>query len=286
MPITFSNVFYTYNPKTPLENAALNGVDLTIEDGSFTAIVGRTGSGKSTMVQMINALLSPSQGEVVVNEFINAADKKKRTKKLYKVRGQVGLVFQFPEYQLFADTVEKDVAFAPKNFGLKEEEALEEAHKALREVGLDESFDKRSPFELSGGEKRRVAIAGILAFHPNILVVDEPTAGLDPRGAFQMMELFEKVHKAGTTVILVTHDMNIVLRYADRVLVVDNGKIVRSSDPETLFFEDIEKYSLETPLLYSFVKGLSKRGFPLDPGKIHDVDSLAAEIAAKKGDKR
>ncbi len=286
MPVNFSNVFYIYNPKTPLESAALNGIDLTIEDGSFTAIVGRTGSGKSTMVQMINALLSPSSGEVRVNEFLNSADKKKRTKKLYKVRRQVGLVFQFPEYQLFADTVEKDVAFAPKNFGMKDAEALEEAHKALRQVGLDESFDKRSPFELSGGEKRRVAIAGILAFHPSILVVDEPTAGLDPRGAMEMMELFEEVHKAGATIILVTHDMNIVLRYAQKVFVVEEGKIVRASDPKSLFFEDIEKYSLERPLLYSFVDGLTKRGFPLDADKISDVETLAAEIAAKKGGRK
>ena len=286
MPVNFSNVFYTYNPKTPLASAALNGIDLAIEDGSFTAIVGRTGSGKSTMVQMINALLTPSSGEVVVNEFINSSDKKKRTKKIYQVRRHVGLVFQFPEYQLFAETVEKDVSFAPKNFGLKEAEALEEAHKALRLVGLDESFDKRSPFELSGGEKRRVAIAGILAFHPNILVVDEPTAGLDPRGAIQMMDLFEEIHKAGTTVILVTHDMNIVLRYAEKVFVVDEGKIVRSTDPRSLFFEDIEKYSLERPLLYSFVDSLNRKGFPLDLAKINDVDSLAEEIASKKGGKK
>ena len=286
MPVNFSNVFYTYNPKTPLESAALNGVDLQIEDGSFTAIVGRTGSGKSTMVQMINALLSPSAGEVTVNEFVNSSDKKKCTKKLYKVRRQVGLVFQFPEYQLFAETVEKDVAFAPKNFGLKDAEALEEAHKALRQVGLDESFDKRSPFELSGGEKRRVAIAGILAFHPSILVVDEPTAGLDPRGAMEMMELFEEVHKAGATIILVTHDMNIVLRYAQKVFVVEEGKIVRATDPRSLFFEDIEKYSLERPPLYSFVDNISKRGFQLDASKIQDVETLAAEIVAKRGKKK
>ena len=279
MPVKFSNVFYTYNPKTPLASEALNGINLEIEDGSFTALVGRTGCGKSTLVQHINALLTPAEGEVIVDEFVNAADKKKRSKKLYQVRRKVGLVFQFPEYQLFEENVEKDVAFAPKNFGSSKEEALEAAHEALKQVGLDESFYKRSPFELSGGEKRRVAIAGILAFHPDILVVDEPTAGLDPRGAAEMMELFEMVHKSGTTVILVTHDMNLVLQYCDRVIVLDHGKIARISDPAALFQEDIEQYSLETPLIYAFTKKLQARGMKLELRDVKDPESLAKAIA-------
>ncbi len=279
MPIRFSDVFYTYNPKTPLASEALNGVSFEIEDGSFTALVGRTGCGKSTLIQHINALLVPAAGEVVVGEFVNSADKKKRSKKLYQVRRKVGLVFQFPEYQLFEENVEKDVAFAPKNFGASKEEALAAAHEALKRVGLGENFYKRSPFELSGGEKRRVAIAGILAFHPDILVVDEPTAGLDPRGASEMMDLFETVHKSGTTVILVTHDMNLVLSYADKVIVLDHGKIAKISDPVSLFKEDIEQYSLETPLIYSFVKRLQARGVDIELGQAKDVESLAAQLA-------
>jgi len=279
MSIRFSDVFYTYNPKTPLASEALNGVSFEIEDGSFTALVGRTGCGKSTLIQHINALLVPAAGEVVVGEFVNSADKKKRSKKLYQVRRKVGLVFQFPEYQLFEENVEKDVAFAPKNFGASKEEALAAAHEALKRVGLGENFYKRSPFELSGGEKRRVAIAGILAFHPDILVVDEPTAGLDPRGASEMMDLFEAVHKSGTTVILVTHDMNLVLSYADKVIVLDHGKIAKISDPVSLFKEDIEQYSLETPLIYSFVKRLQAKGVDIKLGQAKDVESLAAQLA-------
>jgi energy-coupling factor transport system ATP-binding protein len=279
MPIRFSDVFYTYNPKTPLASEALNGVSFEIDDGSFTALVGRTGCGKSTLIQHINALLVPAAGEVVVGEFVNSADKKKRSKKLYQVRRKVGLVFQFPEYQLFEENVEKDVAFAPKNFGASKEEALAAAHEALKRVGLGENFYKRSPFELSGGEKRRVAIAGILAFHPDILVVDEPTAGLDPRGASEMMDLFETVHKSGTTVILVTHDMNLVLSYADKVIVLDHGKIAKISDPVSLFKEDIEQYSLETPLIYSFVKRLQARGVDIELGQAKDDESLAAQLA-------
>ena len=279
MPIRFSDVFYTYNPKTPLASEALNGVSFEIEDGSFTVLVGRTGCRKSTLIQHINALLVPAAGEVVVGEFVNSADKKKRSKKLYQVRRKVGLVFQFPEYQLFEENVEKDVAFAPKNFGASKEEALAAAHEALKRVGLGENFYKRSPFELSGGEKRRVAIAGILAFHPDILVVDEPTAGLDPRGASEMMDLFETVHKSGTTVILVTHDMNLVLSYADKVIVLDHGKIAKISDPVSLFKEDIEQYSLETPLIYSFVKRLQAKGVDIELGQAKDVESLAAQLA-------
>ena len=283
MAIVFKDVFYIYNRKTPLETEALNGISFTIATGSFTALVGRTGCGKSTLIQHINALLNPAQGEVDIDGWINDAEKKKRSKKVKDLRRHVGLVFQFPEYQLFEETVEKDVAFAPKNFGMSDEDALKAAHAALLSVGLNESFFKRSPFELSGGEKRKVAIAGILAFHPDILVVDEPTAGLDPLGAKAMMELFKSIHDAGTTVVLVTHDMNIVLAYCDSVVVLDNGKIVSITDPVSLFSQDIEKYSLETPLIYQLVKDLEQRGAHLDLTKIKDLGSLADQLVALKG---
>jgi energy-coupling factor transport system ATP-binding protein len=286
MAITFKEVFYIYNRKTPLETEALNGISFSIEKGSFTALVGRTGCGKSTLVQHINALLNPSAGEVDIDGWINSAEKKKRPKHVKDLRKHVGLVFQFPEYQLFEETVEKDVAFAPKNFGMNEEDALKAAHAALRSVGLNESFDKRSPFELSGGEKRKVAIAGILAFHPDILVVDEPTAGLDPLGAKAMMALFAQIHQSGTTVVLVTHDMNIVLAYCDKVVVLDDGKIAAITDPVSLFSQDIEKYSLETPLLYKMVKDLEGQGAHFDLQAIKDIPSLADQLVALKGAKR
>jgi len=286
MPIKYENVSFTYNAKTPFSYEALSDVSLDIIDGSFTAIVGKTGCGKSTLIQQLNGLLVPTSGEVIINDYVVAKSRKRRTKKIKELRKLVGLVFQFPEYQLFEETVEKDVAFGPKNFGASNEEALKSAHEALRLVGLDESFYKRSPFDLSGGERRRVAIAGILALNPNILVLDEPTAGLDPRGAREMMALFKGLHDNGTTVILVTHDMNIVLEYSDTVIVMEDGEVREITKPLELFNKENDRYSLETPLLYKFVKSLSDKGMALDIRMIKDIDSLAAAIALAPGNKR
>lgn len=280
--VTFSDVFYVYSPKTPMQFEALHDVNLSIKDGSFTAIVGRTGSGKSTLVQHINALLEPTSGYVEVNGFRNEHHKKHKGKETNELRRQVGLVFQFPENQLFEETVEKDVAFAPKNYGDDEKTALKKAHIALKKVGLGEEFYGRSPFELSGGEKRRVAIAGVLAFHPSILVVDEPTAGLDPEGAEMMMELFKKVNEEGTTVILVTHDMNLVLAYAAEVVVMENGKVAEVTTPQELFSQDLEKYSLELPLLYRLIFDLNQKGANLDPKNIKNLDDFAKAIAERR----
>ncbi|NMV82783.1 MAG: ATP-binding cassette domain-containing protein, partial [Erysipelotrichia bacterium] len=210
----------------------------------------------------------------------------RRTKKIKELRKLVGIVFQFPEYQLFEETVEKDVAFGPKNFGLSNEEALKNAHDALRLVGLDDTFFKRSPFDLSGGERRRVAIAGILALKPSILVLDEPTAGLDPRGAREMMKLFKGLHDNGTTVILVTHDMNIVLEYSDTVIVMEDGEVREITTPLQLFNQENDLYSLETPLLYKFVKLLSDQGLKLNLNEIKDIESLGAAIAKARGNKK
>ncbi|MDY6094147.1 MAG: energy-coupling factor transporter ATPase [Candidatus Enteromonas sp.] len=284
MPIIFRDVSYSYNPKTPLEHLAISHLNFEIQKGSFTAIVGRTGCGKSTLVQQINALFHPTSGEVEVDGFLNSSEKKKRSKNAKELRRRVGLVFQFPEYQLFEETVEKDVAFGPKNFGATPEEALQKAHEALQKVGLGEEFYERSPFELSGGEKRRVAIAGIIAYSPEYLVIDEPTAGLDPKGAEEMMDLFQKIHEQGTTVILVTHDMNLVLRYCDRVLVLEEGKLVEDDEPRAFFQKDIEKYSLETPMLYRFIAETKEKGLLLDTSRIVDIDSLAdAIMKAREG---
>ncbi len=277
--VIFENVFYVYNQKTPLEFEALHDVNLSIEKGDFVALVGRTGSGKSTLVQHINGLLSPSQGKVVVNGFANEPKKKHKSKEISDLRRNVGLVFQFPENQLFEETVEKDVAFAPKNFGCSNEEALQKAHEALQKVGLGEEFYKRSPFELSGGEKRRVAIAGVLAFEPSLIVLDEPTAGLDPEGAEEIMNLFKKIHEEGATIVLVTHDMNLVYSYCEKVIVMESGCVVKITDPISLFSEDLETYSLESPLLYRLILDLNKKGAGLDIKGISSLDDLAEAIA-------
>lgn len=283
MPIDFSKVFYVYNPRSPFQYEALKDINLHLDEGKFIALVGRTGSGKSTLIQQINALMSPTSGEVTVLDFHNSADKKKRSRDVKGLRKRVGLVFQFPEYQLFEESVEKDVAFGPKNFGMKPEEAIQAAHQALAKVGLGENFYARSPFELSGGEKRKVAIAGILALHPSILVVDEPTAGLDPEAAEETMDLFESIHKEGTTIILVTHNMDLVASYAEEVVVMENGAVVKQCPPSELFGQDLRKYSLENPHIFQFILGLKDKGLSVNPTGIRTVDSLADAIVKEKG---
>lgn len=278
MPISFKNVFYTYNPKTPFRNEALNDISLDIKDKSFTCIVGQTGCGKSTLIQQINGLLTPSSGEVCVDDNIISSDKKKSLKKFHDLRKHVGIVFQFSEYQLFDETIEEDVAFGPLNYGVSKDEALKIAHKCLETVGINESYYKKSPFELSGGEKRRVAIAGILALEPKILILDEPTAGIDPQGSRELLGLFRKLNEQGTTIILVTHDMNIVLEYATDVIVMKEGKIAIHTTPDKLFLEDEEKYSLETPLLSKFAKLIDSSGIKLDYSRIRNIDELIDEI--------
>ena len=278
MSIEFRQVFYTYSPKTPFENEALNDVSLTIKDGSFTALVGHTGCGKSTLIQHLNGLLIPSSGEVQVGDYINSHENRKMRKKIHELRRKVGLVFQFSESQLFEETVESDVAFGPSNFGVKKDEALKIAHESLKLVGLDESFYKKSPFDLSGGEKRRVAIAGVLALKPDILVLDEPTAGLDPKGTRELLKLIKELNKKGTTIILVTHDINIVYQFASDVIVMDKGRVVKASTPGELFSEDVEKYSLETPMIQKVVKAATELGFKLDVSKITNIDTLVDEL--------
>ena len=236
MPIAFEKVSHVYSTGTPYEFKALDGVDLAFSEGKMTAVIGRTGSGKSTLVQHLNALLLPSEGTVrVLDREITAGSTPKGLKKL---RGDVGLIFQFPEYQLFEETVLKDVSFGPKNFGASEEDARKRAKQALRLCGLEEQYDERSPLELSGGQKRRAAIAGVLAMDPKVLVLDEPTAGLDPRGTEEMMKLFRTLNKKNNkTIIIVTHDMEQVFQYCDEVVVMADGKVaVHMSTDE--FFAD------------------------------------------------
>ena len=282
MPISFEHVFYTYNEKTPFKQVALFDINTEIKKGSFTCLVGHTGCGKSTFIQQMNGLLYPTSGDVTIDEYVVSSDRKKRTKKLHNLRKKLGIVFQFSEYQLFDETVEDDVSFGPMNFGEKKEDALKIAHECLKTVGIDEKYFKKSPFDLSGGERRRVAIAGILALKPEILVLDEPTAGLDPSGCREMLSLFKKLNEEGTTIILVTHDMNIVFEYADDVIVMDEGRIVKHVSPKELFLEDVEKYSLETPLISKFVQSLDANGMKLDLAKIRSLEDLVEQIAKEK----
>lgn len=279
MPIKIENLFYTYAPKTPFQYEALNGISLDIADHSYVAFIGSTGSGKTTIVQHLNALLTPSKGTIIVDDYTIT---NQNTKNIKKLRKHVGIVFQFPEYQLFDETVERDVAFGPKNFGLKEEDAITKAHEALISVGLDQSYFQRSPFELSGGEKRRVAIAGILAIEPDILVLDEPTAGLDPRGSVEIMNLVDRMHQNGTTIILVTHDMDLVMKYAEKVFVVKDGRIISSGEPQNVFGELDENSGIEVPKVFSLAQKLNSHGVNLDICKIRNIDDLIQQIKLNK----
>ncbi len=280
MSITFKEVEHIYAQDTPFAYHALKGVNLNIQKGSMTALIGHTGSGKSTLIQHINALLLPTSGEVNVEDIlITATDKPSSLKPLRK---KAGLVFQFPEYQLFEETILKDIIFGPKNFGVSEEEAISIAKKVIKLVGLDESYLERSPFDLSGGQKRRIAIAGILAMDPDILILDEPTAGLDPQGAKEMLQLFKKVNQEGKTVILVSHDMNQVLEYCDDVVVMNHGQVERHVSVEELFKETeyLTSLSIDLPIITSFILELNKNGFYIDPS-IKDIDVLIQEIGGQ-----
>ena len=260
MGIILENVSYTYQEGTPFASAALSDVSLSIEDGSYTAIIGHTGSGKSTILQLLNGLLVPTEGSVRV--FDTLITSTSVNKQIRQIRKQVGLVFQFAENQIFEETVLKDVAFGPQNFGVSVEEAEAIAREKLALVGIDESLFERSPFELSGGQMRRVAIAGILAMEPSILVLDEPTAGLDPIGRKELMALFKKLHQDGITIVLVTHLMDDVAEFADQVYVMEKGKLVKGGKPSLVFqnVEFMEKIQLGVPKITRFAQRLVDRG--------------------------
>ena len=260
MGIALENVSFTYQEGTPLASTALSDVSLTIEDGSYTALIGHTGSGKSTILQLLNGLLVPSQGSVRVFDTLITSTSK--NKDIRQIRKQVGLVFQFAENQIFEETVLKNVAFGPQNFGVSEEDAEQIAREKLALVGIDESLFDRSPFELSGGQMRRVAIAGILAMEPAILVLDEPTAGLDPLGRKELMNLFKKLHQSGMTIVLVTHLMDDVAEYANQVYVMEKGRLVKFGKPSDVFQDVVfmEEVQLGVPKITAFCKRLADRG--------------------------
>ena len=234
MEITFKEVSYTYYPNTPYEKKALHNVSFHIPSGAFVAIVGATGSGKSTLLQHMNGLLQPSSGKVSIGDYQLPITSKKVS--LKELRKRVGIVFQFPEHQLFDETVREDILFGPKNFGIPEKDMEHRLQEVIHLVGLDEELIERSPFELSGGQMRKVAIAGVLASKPDVLVLDEPTAGLDPISRVEMMELFSSLHRLeNITTILVTHHMEDALKYADYMIVLSNGRIHSKGKPVDIF---------------------------------------------------
>lgn len=264
MGITLKNVDYTYQAGTPFEGRALFNINLSITEGSYTAFIGHTGSGKSTIMQLLNGLNVPTKGCVLVDDVKITADSK--NKEIKSVRKKVGLVFQFPESQLFEETVLKDVAFGPQNFGVSKEEAEDIARDKLAMVGIGQEFFDKNPFELSGGQMRRVAIAGILAMEPDILVLDEPTAGLDPKGRRELMTLFKTLHQNGMTIVLVTHLMDDVANYADHVNILEGGHLVRSGHPKTIF-QDVafmKSKQLGVPKITQFAQDLVDRGLKLE----------------------
>lgn len=277
MSIKFENVSYIYNPGTPLQTQGLDSVTFNIEEGTFTALVGHTGSGKSTIMQHLNGLQKPSKGKIQIAGF--TLDSRTSNKGLNQLRKRVGLVFQFPESQLFEETVLKDVVFGPKNFGFSEKEAEVQAKKWLKKVKVNENLFYQSPFDLSGGQMRRVAIAGVLASEPDILCLDEPAAGLDPQGKADMFRLFKNYQKEGHTVILVTHEMNDVAMYADKVLVMDGGRLVGNGTPQEIFTDNnwLKEHHLSAPSAFKFSQCLKDSNFKFDSMPL-TIDNLADEI--------
>ncbi|MBK2404144.1 energy-coupling factor transporter ATPase [Erysipelothrix sp. strain 2 (EsS2-7-Brazil)] len=277
MSITFENVSYVYAPNSPFSHHALTDINTSIQTGKITAIIGATGSGKSTLVQHLNGLIQPSHGRVtILDHKIQANDK---THNLKQLRSKVGLVFQFPEMQLFEETIYKDVAFGPKNFGFDEKQIQENVARSLNLVGIQPEIWERSPLDLSGGQKRRVAIAGVLATNPDVIVLDEPTAGLDPQGSKDMMDLFVRLNQEmNKTVIMVTHDMDHVLRYADNVLVLNQGRVYYDG-PVKEFFDDpnkLETLGFVAPKILQLKQLLKKRGFDTDSSL--ELDEIAGMI--------
>ena len=261
MSIKIENLTHIYMPDGPFEKIALNNINCEIEDGEFVALIGHTGSGKSTFIQHLNGLLSPTSGNIIV-DGVNIADKKV---KLSDIRKKVGLVFQYPEYQLFEETIEKDIEYGPRNLGISEEEISKRVKKSMEMVGLDyETYKDKSPFDLSGGQKRRVAIAGVIAMEPKVLILDEPTAGLDPKGREDILAQIRLLHKEyGMTIIMVSHSMEDVAKIADRVIVMNSGEIVLDGKIAEVFkeVETLEKIGLAVPQVTYLIRELRNKGF-------------------------
>lgn len=261
MSIKIENLTHVYMPKSPFEKKALDNVNLVIEDGEFLALIGHTGSGKSTLIQHLNGLLEPTSGRILVDDI----DITNKEAKLTEIRKKIGLVFQYPEYQLFEETIEKDIAFGPNNLELSSEEVSRRVKKSMEMVGLDyETYKNVSPFDLSGGQKRRVAIAGVIAMEPKVLILDEPTAGLDPQGRDDILEQIKLLHeKYKMTIVLVSHSMEDVGKFAQRIVVMNKGKVELLGKPSEVFkeVETLEKIGLAVPQVTYLMRVLRERGF-------------------------
>ena len=274
--IKVEHLSYIYNPGMPNAVTALDDVSFTVEEGDFVGIIGATGSGKSTLITHMNGLNKPTSGKI----YIDGRDLWAEPEKIRDFRFLTGLVFQYPEYQLFEETCYKDIAFGPKNMGLDEAEIDKRVHEAAAFVGLDEALLERSPFELSGGQKRRVAVAGVMAMKPRILVLDEPAAGLDPEGRDEILSEVKEYHKkTGTTVLLVSHSMEDIAKYANRVLVMSNKKIAMYDTVENIFsrVEELTAMGLAVPQISRVFAGLRAAGYQV-PGNIYTVEGAAAAI--------
>lgn len=283
MSIKLSNIYHTYSKGTPFERLALNNVSLDIAKGEIVAIIGHTGSGKSTLVQHLNGLLKPDQGQATIDD-IDITAKGAQAK---AARQQVGMVFQYPEHQLFAETVFEDIAFGPRNKGVEEEAVAKQVREAMEFVGLDyDTFAQRSPFQLSGGQMRRVAIAGVVAMNPDYLVLDEPSAGLDPRSRNAVFKEIMSLHKSrGIAIVLVTHSMEEAVKYAERLLVINAGKVLFDGTPAEIFKEhaaELVEVGVDVPQVYKLADLLRQSGVAL-PENIKDDVSLVKAIKKAKG---
>ena len=286
MSIVLENVSYTYSPDTAYEIHALKQVSLEIRDGQFIGLIGHTGSGKSTLVQHLNGLVKATSGHI----YFNGEDIYSENYDMRRLRSKVGLVFQYPEHQLFEVDVLSDVCFGPKNQGLSQEEAEKRAREALRMVGISEEYEKQSPFDLSGGQKRRVAIAGVLAMEPEVLILDEPTAGLDPRGRDEILDQISLLHKErGITVILVSHSMEDVAKYVERIIVMNQGEVMYDDVPREVFrhYKELESVGLAAPQVTYIMHTLKDRGFDADENAttIEEAREEILEALRKKGKK-
>ncbi|WP_027625108.1 energy-coupling factor transporter ATPase [Clostridium lundense] len=277
MSIKIENLTHIYMKGTPFEKKAIDNVTLEIKDGEFIALIGHTGSGKSTLIQHINGLLKPDSGKIIIDNV----DITSKNVKLSAIRKKVGLVFQYPEYQLFEETIEKDIAFGPKNLGLSEEEISSRIKRAMNIVGLDyEKYKDKSPFELSGGQKRRVAIAGVVAMEPQVLILDEPTAGLDPKGRDDILSNISDLHREyNMTIILVSHSMEDVAKLASRILVMHHGKCILDGEPINIFREidTLESVGLAVPQVTYLTKKLRDKGFNIS-GDIFTIEQAKKEL--------
>ena len=277
MSIKIENLTYVYMPKTPFEKKALDNVSLEIEDGEFLAVIGHTGSGKSTLIQHLNGLLKPASGKI----YVDGTDITDKDTKLVDIRKKVGLVFQYPEYQLFEETIAKDIAYGPSNLGLNEDEILKRVKKSMEMVGLDyDEYKDISPFELSGGQKRRVAIAGVIAMEPKVLILDEPTAGLDPAGRDDILEQIKFLHeKYNMTIIFVSHSMEDVGKLAEKIIVMNDGHIELQGKPKEVFREidTLERIGLAVPQVTYLMRALKRKGFNVSED-IFTVEKAKSEL--------